>query len=96
MKTYKDTKDETRRFYVRGTLNGYSLQVLLVERDENIPLTPQLAARMTITLPDSYRLQSCTREDAEAVLEEVAKLNGWEVADTEQPDSRHDEHQTEQ
>lgn len=82
MKRYIDTEREQYRFYVRATVNGYSLQVLIVDRDENVPLTPQVASKMEVSLPDGYRIQCCTRQAAEKVLDQLAALNGWtEVAD---------------
>ncbi|MBQ8959438.1 MAG: hypothetical protein IJ057_13220, partial [Bacteroidales bacterium] len=83
MKKYIDPENERYRFYVRETLNVYSLQVLVVDLDENIPITPQVAARLQISLPKSYRLQSCTREAAEQQLDELAALNGWAPVDTQ-------------
>lgn len=77
MKKYIDPENERYRFHVRECLNGYALQVLVVDRDENVPLSPQVAAQMGISVPGLYRVQSCTREGAEAVLAELAALNGW-------------------
>ena len=77
MKKYIDPENERYRFYVRECLNGFALQVLVVDRDENVPLSPQVAAQMGISVPSLYRVQSCTREGAEAVLDELAALNGW-------------------
>ena len=77
MKKYIDPDNERYRYYVRECLNGYALQVLIVDRDENVPLTPQVAAQLQIRLPDVYRIQNCTQEAAENALDEVAALNGW-------------------
>lgn len=77
MKRYIDPEKQQFRFYVRSVLNGYALQVLIVDRDENIPLSPQVASKMGISLPDGYRIQCCTREEAEKTLDEVADLNEW-------------------
>lgn len=82
MKRYIDPEKERYRFYVRTVLNGYAIQVLVVDRDESIPLSPQVASKMGISLPDNYCIQSCTRERAEKVLDKLADLNEWiEVED---------------
>lgn len=77
MKRYINPENERYRFYVRECMNGYAIQVLVVPTSENVPLTPQVAAQLQISLPDTYRLQSCARRDAEAELERLATLNGW-------------------
>lgn len=87
MKRYIDPEKQRYRFYVRETLNGYALQVLNVERDESIPLTPQVAAPLGVQLPDGYRLQSCTRMGAEKTLDKVAALNDWLEIDQDHPGS---------
>ncbi len=78
---YIDPNYQKYRFYVRECLNGFAIQVLNVEADEHIPLTPAVASQLEIDLPDTYRLQSCTREAAEAELEHLAQLNGWNDVD---------------
>ena len=77
MKRYINPENERYRYYVRECLNGFALQVLVVDRDENYPLVPSLAAQMGVVLPENYRMQSCTREAAEQQLDELAQLNGW-------------------
>lgn len=74
---YTNPDDDRYRFHVRETVNGYTIQVLVVERGENIPLTPSVASRAGVTLPDTYRLQTCSREAAELQLQQLAELNGW-------------------
>lgn len=82
MKRYVDPEKQQYRYFVRPTLNGYSIQMLIVDRDERIPLSPQVASKMGISLPDSYRIQCCTPDEAEKVLDELADLNEWiEVLD---------------
>lgn len=76
-KKYIDPENQRYRFYVRECINGFALQVLIVDRDETVPLSPQVAAQLNVSLPNLYRIQSCTLEGAEAVLEELAALNGW-------------------
>lgn len=81
MKKYFCPENEQYRFYVSGCVNGYAIQVLVVSSVEHFPLSPSVAAQLMITLPDSYRVQSCTREAAEQQLDELAQLNGWEMID---------------
>lgn len=78
---YIDPQNQKYRFYVRECLNGYAIQVLNVEADEHIPLTPAVASQLEIDLPDTYRLQSCTREAAEDELKRLAQLNNWNDVD---------------
>lgn len=80
MKRYTDPDKPQYVFHVRACLNGYAIQLLIVERDENIPLTQQVASQLGVNTPNPYRLQSCTREEAENVLDELAALNGWVAA----------------
>lgn len=74
---YIDTEDQRYQYMVLETLNGYSLQVLVVPTGDIAALTPQVASQLNVTLPDPYRMQSCTRAAAEKSLKEVARLNGW-------------------
>lgn len=77
MKKYIDPNRERYRFHVRESINGYSLQVLIVTSGENVPLTPAVAAQLQLRLPENYRLQGCTRDAAEESLKELADLNSW-------------------
>ena len=79
---YIDPNNQKYRFYVRECLNGYAIQVLNVEASENIPLTPSVANQLEIELPDTYRLQSCTREAAETELKHLSQLNKWEKVES--------------
>ena len=79
MKKYFNPELPRYVYYVRECLNGYAIQLLNTDRDENYPLTPAVAGQLQVALPDTYRLQSCTREDAEKELDRLAQLNGWEV-----------------
>lgn len=81
MKKYFDPENERYRFHVRECINGYAIQVLVVSSEENIPLSPSVAAQLQISLPDTYRIQSCTRNAAEEQLDELAKMNGWEAVE---------------
>lgn len=78
---YIDPENQRYRFYVRECLNGYAIQVQNVEADEHIPLTPAVASQLEIDLPDTYRLQSCKRENAEKELKRLAQLNKWAEVD---------------
>ena len=77
MKKYIDPNRERYRFHVRESINGYSLQVLIVTSGENVPLTPAVAAQLQLRLPENYRLQGCTRDAAEESMKELADLNSW-------------------
>lgn len=59
------------------TLNGYSIEVLIVSTGDIVALTPAIAAQLLVALPKPYRLQSCKRETAEKELDRLAALNGW-------------------
>ena len=77
MKKYIYPENERYQFIVLDTLNGFSIEVLVVSTGDIAGLTPQVAAQLQVSLPDLYRLQSCTRPDAEAELDRLAALNGW-------------------
>jgi hypothetical protein len=77
MKRYIDKDTDRYQFMVRETLNGYSIEVLIVPTGDIVGLTPQVAAQLQIALPKPYRIQGCTLEAAERQLDELAALNGW-------------------
>lgn len=77
MKKYIDTDNQRYQYMVLDTLNGFSIQVLVVSTGDLAALTPQVASQLNVALPDGYRLQSCTREAAEEQLRQLAALNGW-------------------
>lgn len=77
MKRYIKEGDDRYQFMVIHTLNGYSIEVLVVPTEDLAAITPSVAAQLHIKLPDLYRLQSCTEEAAEKQLDELAALNGW-------------------
>lgn len=77
MKKYINPEQQRYRYYVRESANGFAIQVLNVDRDENIPLSPPVASQLGVQLPDGYRIQCCTRQAAEKELERLATLNGW-------------------
>lgn len=83
MKKYINPKDDRYHFVVVETLNGYSIEVLIVSTGDIAALTPAFAARLQVALPKPYRLQSCARENAEAELDRVAEVNGWVVLETQ-------------
>jgi hypothetical protein len=81
MKKYIDPENQRYQYQVVATLNGYSVEVLVVPSGDLAALTPQVASQLNVQLPDGYRLQSCKRENAEKELERLARLNGWTEVD---------------
>lgn len=77
MKRYINPEDDRYVYHIQQTLNGYSIEVLIVSTNDIAAVTPSIAARLQVTLPSLYRVQSCTREAAEQQLDELATLNGW-------------------
>jgi hypothetical protein len=77
MNRYIKPNDDRYQFMVINTVNGYSIEVLVVSTEALAAITPSVAAQLHIKLPDTFRLQSCAIEDAEKQLEELAALNGW-------------------
>ena len=77
MKRYIKPEDDRYVYHIQQTLNGYSIEVLIVSTGDIAAITPGVAAQLHIKLPDLYRLQSCTVEAAEKQLDELAALNGW-------------------
>lgn len=79
MKQYFDTENDRYHYYIRPTVNGYSVQVMNTSNGETVPLVPQVAAMLQVRLPDTPLAQSCAKETAEHYLDELAELNGWFV-----------------
>ena len=77
MKRYTKPNDDRYQYLVVTTLNGYSIEVLVVSTEALAAITPSVAAQLHIKLPETFRLQSCAKEDAEQQLDELAALNGW-------------------
>ena len=77
MKKYINPEDDRYVYHVQQTLNGFSVEVLVVSTGDIAAVTPAVAAQLHVATPKPYQLQSCTREAAEQQLEELAKLNGW-------------------
>ena len=77
MKRYIKNEDDRYQYMVLKTLNGYSVEVLVVSTGDMAGLTKQVAQQLHVTLPPDYRIQGSTREIAEAELDRVASLNGW-------------------
>ena len=77
MNRYIKPNDDRYQFLVVTTLNGYSIEVLVVSTEALAAITPSVAAQLHIKLPETFRLQSCANEDAEKQLDELATLNGW-------------------
>lgn len=74
---YIDQENPRFTYYIRETLNGFAIQVLNVARDERYPLTPAIAYKNGLTLPEDFRCDCSANEKAEleAQLERLAKLN---------------------
>ena len=77
MDRYIKPNDDRYQYLVVTTLNGYSIEVLVVPTEALAAITPSVAAQLHIKLPETFRLQSCAKEDAEKQLDELASLNGW-------------------
>ena len=77
MDRYIKPNDDRYQYLVVTTLNGYSIDVLVVSTEALAAITPSVAAQLHIKLPETFRLQSCAKEDAEKQLDELAALNGW-------------------
>ena len=77
MKRYINPEDDRYVYHIQQTLNGYSIEVLIVSTGDIAAVTPSIAARLQVALPKLYRVQSCTREAAEQQLDELSALNGW-------------------
>lgn len=77
MKRYINPEDDRYVYHIQQTLNGYSIEVLIVSTGDIAGVTPPIAARLQVALPSLYRVQSCTLEAAEQQLDELASLNGW-------------------
>ena len=75
---YTDPENQRYVYYIRETLNGYAIQVLNVERDERYPLTPHIAYKNGLTLPEDFICHASANEktELEEQLERLAKLNG--------------------
>ena len=74
---YTDPENQRYVYYIRETLNGFAIQVLNVARDERYPLTPAIAYKIGLTLPEDFRCDCSANEKAEleTQLERLAKLN---------------------
>lgn len=79
MKKYIDPENQRYQYMVLDTLNGYSIEVLIVPSGDIAALTPSVASQLNVTLPDGYRIQCCARETAEKELERIAAMNHWEI-----------------
>lgn len=77
MKKYIDPDNDRYQYQVVATLNGYSIEVLVVSTGDIAAVTPSVAAQLQVQLPTPYSMQSCTKEAAEQQLDELASLNGW-------------------
>ena len=77
MKRYINPEDDRYVYHIQKTLNGYSIEVLVVSNGDIAAVTDSVAAQLKVALPKPFQLQSCTLEAAEKQLDELAKLNGW-------------------
>lgn len=76
MKKYINPENQRYVYYIRETLNGYAIQVLNVDRDERYPLTPAIAYKIGLTLPEDFRCEASDKTEVVAQLERLAKANG--------------------
>lgn len=78
MKKYIDPDNQRYVYYICETLNGFGIRVLNVDRDERYPLTPAIAYKNGLTLPEDFRCNGSANEKAEIVdqLKRLAKTNG--------------------
>ena len=75
---YIDQENPRYTYYIRETLNGFAIQVLNVARDERYPLTPAIAYKNGLTLPEDFRCDCSMGEkaDLEEQLKRLASING--------------------
>ena len=75
---YIDQENPRFTYYIRETLNGFAIQVLNVARDERYPLTPAIAYKNGLTLPEDFRCDCSMGEkaDLEEQLKRLARING--------------------
>ena len=77
MKKYIDPENDRYQYQVVATLNGYTIEVLIIPTGDITSLNPSVAAKLQVAIPKNCRMQSCPREAAEQQLDELAALNGW-------------------
>lgn len=73
---YYNPENERVQYVVRETLNGFAIQVLNADRDERYPLTPAIAYKIGLTLPEDFRCDASDETEVVAQLERLAKANG--------------------
>ena len=78
MKKYINPDNQRYVYYICESLNGFAIQVLNVDRDERYPLTPAIAYKNGLTLPEDFICNCSANEKAEleAQLENMATTNG--------------------
>lgn len=76
MKKYINPENQRYVYYIRETLNGFAIQVLNADRDERYPLTPAIAYKIGLTLPEDFRCDASDETEVVAQLERLAKANG--------------------
>lgn len=62
---------------VHDTIRGFACFMCNDERFERLMLTRDHAEGLNLSLPKDYRLILKTREEAEAMMAKIAKLNGF-------------------
>lgn len=78
MKKYIDPDNQRYVYYICESLNGFAIQVLNADRDERYPLTPAIAYKNGLTLPEDFICNCSAYEKAEleARLANLASTNG--------------------
>lgn len=76
MKKYINPENQRYVYYIRETLNGFAIQVLNTARDERYPLTPAIAYKIGLTLPEDFRCDASDKTEVVTQLERLAKANG--------------------
>lgn len=79
MKKYINIEDQRYQYQVVNTVNGHSIEVLVVPNDYIAALTPEVAHTLGVTLPPDFRMAWPHGKVAEAEKEltRLAQLNGW-------------------
>ena len=79
MKRYIDPENQRYQYQVVNTLNGCSIEVLVVPNGDLAAITQRVAEALHITLPEGFRMSwpQGKREAAEKELARLAAANGW-------------------
>ena len=76
MKRYANPEAQRYVYYIRETINGYAIQVLVVDRDERYPLTAAIAAQNGLDVPEGVSFHASSIDTVEASLAALATANG--------------------